>query len=130
LESKLNAVRRKLLEFFCQPVNLECPIHGGELRGDLGAQRLRRSGESSGRSPLHQAAAYPLHPLHAAAGTTRGPNLLGGMRNHYKSVMFGKHKVFAGKIMFALRLLQPHQRENTASFNDDNVILNLWTAFC
>jgi hypothetical protein len=46
----------------------------------------------------------PIHFIHfiAAAVTNRGPNLLEGIRKHYKIVMFGKLN-FAGKITFASR---------------------------
>ena len=38
----------------------------------------------------------------AATVTNRGPNLLGGIREYYRVVMFGKPKVFAVKLTFVL----------------------------
>jgi hypothetical protein len=38
----------------------------------------------------------------AATVTNRGPNLLGGICDHYRFVIFGKPKVFAEEITFVL----------------------------
>jgi hypothetical protein len=59
-------VRTKPLEFFCQPVKFECPITAESWAAILCplSTTSAQIGRSSGRSPLHRAAAYPLHPLH------------------------------------------------------------------
>ena len=82
------------------------PDPGGELGGDLAAQRLRRSGKEV--AAARSTRLRPIHFIHfiAAAGTNRGPNLLGGIRNHYKFVIFGKQKIFAAKFTFALAALR------------------------
>ena len=63
-------LREGRLEFFCEPVKLDDPDHGGALGGDLLSAKhsVYADRESSGRSPLHRAAAYPLHPLEWSHG--------------------------------------------------------------
>ena len=51
---------KKLLEFFCYPINVGCPITAescAEILYPLNAASTQ-VGESRGRSPLHQAAAF------------------------------------------------------------------------
>jgi hypothetical protein len=48
-----------------------------------------------------------VHFIHfIEAAINRGPNLPEGIRNHYNSVMIGKQKVFAGKIIIAVRVFE------------------------
>ena len=58
-------VRTKPLEFFCQPIKFGCPITAKSFAAICCPPRTASTqvGKSS-RSPLHRAAAYPLHPLH------------------------------------------------------------------
>jgi len=55
----------KPLEFFCQPVKFDCPITAESWAAICcpPSTASAQVGKSS-RSPLHRAAAYPLHPLH------------------------------------------------------------------
>ena len=57
----------------------------------------------------------PIHFIHfiAATVTNRGPNLLGGIRNHYKIVMFGKPKFSLRSLAFVLRVFEIRIRERT-----------------
>jgi len=73
--------------------------HGGELGGDLvSARHSVYAGRVKVVAAARSTRLRPIHFIHfiAAAGTNRGPNLLGGMRNHYNFVMFGKQNLFAG----------------------------------
>jgi hypothetical protein len=63
----------------------------------------------------------------AATVTNRSPNLLGGICDYYRFVMFGKSKVFAGKITFVFSRFEIVATRRLSSFNYDNVMLNLWT---
>ena len=58
-------VRTKPLEFFCQPVKFDCPITAKSWAAICcpPSTASTQVGKSS-RSPLHRAAACPLHPLH------------------------------------------------------------------
>ena len=68
----------------------------------------------SGRSPLHQAAAYPLPAL---------------TLNHYKVVMFGKRKFLPAIFYIRFARFEIASTRRLRSFNDNNVILNLLAAF-
>ena len=79
------------------------PDHGGELDGDLvSAKHSVYAGREEWPQPAPPGCGLIHFIIHfiAAMVTNRGPNLFGGIRNHYKFVMFGKPKVFAGKITF------------------------------
>jgi len=63
------------------------------LSGDLfTAKQSVYAGRVKAMAAARSTRLRPIHFIHfiAAAATSRGPNLLGGMRNDYKSVMFGK----------------------------------------
>jgi hypothetical protein len=77
------------------------PDHGGELGSDL--LSVKHS-VYAGREEWPQPAPPGCGLIHfiAATVTTRGPNLLGGMFNHYNFVIFGKPKVLIGELTFAL----------------------------
>jgi len=104
-------VRTKPLEFFCQPVTFDCPITAKSWAAIYcpPSTASMQVGKSS-RSPLHRAAACPLHQFIEAA-INRWP-LPEGILNHYNSVMIGKQKVFAAKITIAVRVLRSNPREN------------------
>jgi hypothetical protein len=78
-------MRRKPLEFSCQPVKFDCPI-----TAESWAARLRRSGRAA--AAARSTGLRPIHFIHfiEAAMTNRVPNLLEGIDNHYGIVMFGK----------------------------------------
>jgi hypothetical protein len=104
------------------------PDHGGEVGGALVAQRLRRSGRvvAAARSTRLR----PIHFIHfiGTAVRNRNSNLLQGMCNHYKFVMFGKQN-FAEKIAFVSRGLKIFSTKKMQFLNDNNLMLSLWTAF-
>lgn len=62
------------------------------MGGDLAAQRLRRSGKEA--AAARSTGLRPIHFIHfiEAAVSNRVPNLLEGISNHYRLVMFGKAK--------------------------------------
>jgi hypothetical protein len=93
----------KPLEFFCHPVKFGCPITAKSCAAIVvrQAQRLRRLGRAAA---AHSTGLRPVHFIEAAIN--RGPNLPEGIRNHYNSVMIGKQKVFAEKIITAVRVFE------------------------
>ena len=82
------------------------PDHGGELGGDLvhrvyaGRAKAAAAARSTGLRPIHF-----IHFIHfiEAAVINRMPNLLEGISNHYRIVMFGKPKLLLGT-SFVLRV--------------------------
>ncbi len=88
---------RKLLEFVVSPISSTARSRRRVRRrfSVRKAQRLLRSGRAAAA-----ARSTGLRPVHliAAAVTNRGPNLLGGIRNHYKLVMLGKPKFLPGNL--------------------------------
>ena len=119
-------MRTKPLEFFCQPIKFGCPITAKSFAAIVvrQAQRLRRLGRAAAARSTRL---RPIHFIHfIEAALYRGPNLPEGIRNHYNSVMIGKEKVFGEKLTFALHVLRSSPG-GLRSFNDSNVIVNLWT---
>ena len=97
--------------FFCQTVNFDCPITAKSWAAICcpPSTASTQVGKSS-RSPLHRAAAYPLHHFIEAA-VNRGPNLPEGIRNHYNFVMIGKQKILGEKPTFPLHFLRCFQED-------------------
>jgi len=74
------------------------PDHGGELGSDLlSVKHSVYAGREEWPQPAPPGCGL-IHFIHfiAATVTNRGPNLLGGIREYYKIVMFGKPKVLIG----------------------------------
>jgi hypothetical protein len=73
--------------FFVTPLRLNAR---SRRRVGRGAQRLRRPGRAA--AAARSTGLRPIHFIHfiAATVTNRGTNLLEGIGNHYKIVMFGK----------------------------------------
>ena len=109
--------------FFCWPLS---SIARSELGGDLvSANHSVYAGREEQRpQPLHWAAAYPLQPLHCSRRQLTAARIPEGIHNHYTIVMFGKPKIFRGRLMFALRVLRSYSTRGLWSFNDNNVMLN------
>ena len=83
-------------------------------------------GKRSGRSPLHRTAAFHFIHFIEAAVSNREPNLLEGISNHYRIVMFGNPN-FCWQLTGALCVCGAYPRKGMSSLTDSNVILKLWT---
>ena len=75
---------KKLLEFFCYPINVGCPITAESWAEILlSAKRSVYAGRVKQRpQPAPPGCGLPIHFIHfiAAAVTNRGPNLREGIR--------------------------------------------------